>query len=608
MSKRYESLPMIVLNGLMRDDYRETVVRKALEHLKARKGSPKRLEKALHSVIQIDGFSKCLTSAPMIKLLPATVEAFQMSNEVTVAVLQLWVEVNRDLATQLYAFLEKQGVVPIKPGEIAEYFEGFHLAEEMNAHLQAFQEEVASFDEDNVCLMYLCLRGTLPGDSEMIEEERTVSQAECKETLWDRWLKQFQDLPPDAPEWETIDTFIAKARALAEQKAQEYQGVLNLQEALNGLRNACTDQIEFFQMRDCNEWQADLCPPDQITAVLEKVKALRDILARYNNIRQETPATLADEREQRQELGRLEEQVADLHRELQILFGTVASPTAPLSDHEPAEAEVAAVSEEKEESEIPVVETVSLKPSDAEAALTQPPLAIEQTGIEVVAAQVKAEESQPIEKKEETATVEETVIIGESDKPLSEKSPSTPAEEELDVFVITSVAEPPLPEALSVAPEDVIESEVGSHDDFIWHLLIADDIPAAYWYVLSLESQGKRSPVSLWLLATLQGARWLEHGKEAVLDDMARIAYEQELSSEKAHQLLGVAAALYPTLVAPESNLLGWIDSANKSDVLASFQGLKSLVRAVCGFASSGLPLYPEILGTDSRTTGSGIG
>jgi len=122
-------------------------------------------------------------------------------------------------------------------------------------------------------------------------------------------------------------------------------------------------------------------------------------------------------------------------------------------------------------------------------------------------------------------------------------------------------------------------------------LIEDDDLSGAYWLARALATAGRPLPYPEHVLAAAQGARWLASSDEPLVDGLAEIArlYPVAESEDAATQLLTLSAALRPSLLAPMSGMVGWLESVH-----APASELHSLIQRVVDFASTGIALRPE--------------
>ena len=99
-----------------------------------------------------------------------------------------------------------------------------------------------------------------------------------------------------------------------------------------------------------------------------------------------------------------------------------------------------------------------------------------------------------------------------------------------------------------------------------WDLLIKNDWAGAYWLSKSLKSQGSDVPISPEILAVLQGSRWLDLDNDMFVFDILKIATEYTPEKRNAERLIGLAAALRTSIVAPHTGLIGWLPQIEELD------------------------------------------
>ena len=132
------------------------------------------------------------------------------------------------------------------------------------------------------------------------------------------------------------------------------------------------------------------------------------------------------------------------------------------------------------------------------------------------------------------------------------------------------------------------------HVELMWSLVARDDLAGAYWISKSLAAQGQAPPNLTLLLKAVQGARWLSPDSKDFIEDLFWIVSETAPPFESdAYAMLSLAAAMQPSIVAPETNLLAWLSTPGFLPIL---EGIVSPVR---NFASRGYALRPESIRGD---------
>ena len=127
------------------------------------------------------------------------------------------------------------------------------------------------------------------------------------------------------------------------------------------------------------------------------------------------------------------------------------------------------------------------------------------------------------------------------------------------------------------------------HAALMWSLVAQDDLAGAYWISKSLATHGQVPAHLPTLLKVAQAARWLSpESKDFVEDLFATVSQTDASFGDDAFVMLGLAASLQPSIVAPETNLLAWLVAPSR------FPSLVRLVSPVRNFANRGYALGPE--------------
>ena len=132
-------------------------------------------------------------------------------------------------------------------------------------------------------------------------------------------------------------------------------------------------------------------------------------------------------------------------------------------------------------------------------------------------------------------------------------------------------------------------SQRADHVELMWSLVARDDLAGAYWISKSLARQGHVPPSLPLLLKAVQGARWLSPDSGDFVEDLFMTELETSTPFDDDTQaMLGLAAALQPSIIAPETNLLAWLSAPG---CIPSLEGIVSPIR---NFANLGYALRPE--------------
>lgn len=406
-----------------------------------------------------------------------------------------------------------------------------------------------------------------------MSNEKIQSMESRQEPQWTRLIEELRQWPCDAPEWEVVQVqgFLDQVNIVAEEKGREREeaGRLQLQQALDLLRGNYGDiLVDYFQCSDPSKWEAASCP---IEWVFERAKMVDDLLAqldRRQTLDQQVPQNYLEGHKRWTELLEAECQIRKLVEQLGQDF-----PTEPL-DLPPMPSDDA--TEENDQ--------LSPEPSSSVRDLSGTPDASEQDQ--------KAEEgASPFEKAlQKEASLEEEPQTPSLSQPGDREPAPTPPPDEKSLS---------LRSAQEVAVLLQVEDSDEHWESLGWSLLAEDDLAGAYWLARSLKTAGRDVPIAPELLAVLQEVGWLEDDTDSLVSDIRQIASEYAPQSTTFERLVGLAAALRPSLVAPHAGLVGWLPQKDEVN-----PGLGTLADAVRTFASAGYPLRAEDQqGAEGRAT-----
>ena len=124
----------------------------------------------------------------------------------------------------------------------------------------------------------------------------------------------------------------------------------------------------------------------------------------------------------------------------------------------------------------------------------------------------------------------------------------------------------------------------------VWSLLQDGNLEAAYWLSASRQAGGYDVPVAPDLIWTLIGGRLSDVPEVLLVYDLSALAITEQPEDSDAGLLLGLAAALVPSLTTPQSGMSSWLR------VPGSMPGISPLVQAVETFAQHNVPLRSDML------------
>ena len=126
--------------------------------------------------------------------------------------------------------------------------------------------------------MLCCVSGRIP-----VEE----TQVEMESPLFQEWLDELSELPPDAPEWDYAEEFATSLTSLARAKIAErvtvqIEAVAN---SITEIRDGFDDELRYLET-DLSSWSADdVVKSGLIETALERLTELESALTEYRPVR-----------------------------------------------------------------------------------------------------------------------------------------------------------------------------------------------------------------------------------------------------------------------------------------------------------------------------------
>ena len=344
-----------------------------------------------------------------------------------------------------------------------------------------------------------------------------------QKTQWASLIEDIRRWPAEAPEWEVTQAFIDQVQQVASQKHRERDEagrIQRLQQVLTQLRKNHESDLAFFNFND-----SDLANWQAnhcpIDQVPEQTERVKDLLAQLAQRHTLEQHVPQNVQEARQHRAGMDAVENRISDVLEQLNEGFSA-----SDPKPAEENRQPLPEPSPSSDAP--------------------------------------------DSEEDASPAEEVSQKDSSPPEEKAQPESPRH----LRPVRDVAADLLQE------EDCDENWGGLG----WSLLAKGDWAGAYWLARSLQTAGRDIPVAPQLLAVLQGSRWLENDPDKFVLDILEIASEWAPPNTTFEQLLGLSAALRPSLIAPQTTgLIGWLPQRDEIN-----PALGALADAVRTFASAG--------------------
>lgn len=538
------------LEKILNKDLLEMIVRRVLDCRKEMKQEKRRkLESVISTHIEIKGFRSPLAAPPAI-LAKKVAELATYNRDVQKDMIDAWVESLPEVATVAKSYLSDCIAALKRAGKQSDVKDENQFLEDFvgPAAERLARKTGCGVGEARVMLYALTL--TLLQDE---EESAAQEEAACSEdekplptepgnSFWSKILNELKTFPPEAPEWDGLEQFIADLQALAAEKALERCGRLSFGEAVSQLLLQCADDLPFFGMEAAKLWTGDRVCPEEAAGLAEEVNALRKTLLRHRELRFAPTNSIVEMRQRRNELSELEKTAEEIFSRI----NRVLKPAPEVGSEA-------------------VTETAQARES----------------GI----GDITAPETKTPETNGDIDTLNEVLHEGfAEDSGVGTRSvPLETQPEALEVDKEVGSAGESNASKVELPPQDI--SEDSRWEKFFWDLLCADDLSGAYWLSRSLEKRGCRPPVPSWLVQAVQGARWLNMDSSSFVGDLLQIARKYLPGDTDVEELLGLAASLRPAVIAPASGMLGWLKTPRCCPTL------NDIVQTVKEFAQLGKPL-----------------
>ena len=560
-------------------EYKESVVKRALEQLKYSPEAHRELEASINAVVRISGF-KNSAIAPLPHLTRPVLRQLDFSNDLAAAVLKAWAKSLQPLHDAVAERLADSGISVDYPDFAGGGFRGLWSAADWRRESDAILECHGEFESDDVLLMLCYATGRMPSDDEAAVENPTggATIQEGSNTLNAADLSQWKDtlnsLPSDSPMWGgEIQAFAEWLSNLAGEKAAERGIAIRWREVVSEM----SEPGPIFEQLNGAGVSVDSWSKAEFDSSAGAAKAL-DVAEELKAVVENLVEHLAGS----SNLG----QVLEFYERIKTLSGELdeilASPRRP-DDEPPKPANIAAESSGDDSAPPDTSDEGPREGSTDASALA-----------EGAGASVPDGGDARVERDGDASATElggeESDEIVPPDAPVDDSADSSADGSETGVDDAGEDGEgAPTVEA---ATDPKGEDDAASPDELkaaMWAMVEEDDLSGAYWIARSLEARGYDLPAPSRLFAAAQGARWLSPNSNAYVEDLFEIVSVHEIPEKNdAQKLLGLAAALQASVIKPETNLAAWLASPE------SCRQLERVVAPIREFKDFGIPARPE--------------
>ena len=236
-----------------------------------------RLNSAIKDSVTIPGFRDA-SRAPRQQLRDPVLAEIMLGGQdrLAGAVLRAWVESQEDLRTIVTEHLSARGISVEGPDFQGGTFEATWPRHEWAAESELIASE--EYDAEDIALMLCCVSGRIP-----VEE----TQVEMESPLFQEWLDELSELPPDAPDWDYAEEFATSLTGLASAKIAERVTVQieAIANSITEIRDGFDDELRYLET-DLSSWSADdVVKSGLIDTALERLTELESALTEYRPVR-----------------------------------------------------------------------------------------------------------------------------------------------------------------------------------------------------------------------------------------------------------------------------------------------------------------------------------
>ncbi len=402
-----------------------------------------------------------------------------------------------------------------------------------------------------------------------------------------QWLDQLRELPTSAPQWEHAQQFIDDFTKIIEEKETQRSQVKELASAVRDISERFSDELTFLGITpDTLSWP-DLRSPSDPYMVLEAISQIESSLIEFQGARSVSLETL-------------QKAAARVGRNVEALKEHMAEAQS----EDPVEAGSRAADIVDESTIVPPQHT---EPSGSEPS---PKAEDNETATLLDKENNLVDEWQP---DEESTAIPDSIPNGEPTGDLEESSTTLLESIDRESKVVGQQPDDHVEESGDSgdngntrqrygleASEEVARRFLASEslydlETLMWTLIAEEDLAGAYWLAQSLyeeDSDCVLSPTLLQALQALQASRWLSPQSNQYIEDVLEIvANYDDTALTPAIELLLFATSIHASLIAPHSNIVGWLR------VPKLCPELKGVESAVSNYVLTGNPpLRPEYI------------
>lgn len=484
-----------------------------------------------------------------------------------------WLETRPELRDDVKAFLARRplpcqvGGAPAGAGASKPNADAEAIVKAIRGHAQVYLSgggAASAAAEPEVCLAMAVLvqepgNEASPGDGSLTPGDAEADRL-CKR--FTGWLNDLAALSPDAEEWKEVPALIDRLQQLAEVKVLEAATALRerLQRAVDDLRTEFARDLALFDGVRPDSWEPRAVADDAVGVVMQLVGEARDCLSRYSPLARQLDEadSVATRRNLRREMDELESRLGQL----------LADLNEKLTRGSPPEPEGSGSSEEG-------LDVHAAEEDAGETAEADTGAGADQGSLQEAGTDTRGATSPGTESESADSAVKDDSNGSPPDDAEAPRSSDGEPEAIVDAGSSGTCGEPARDEPYAVS---------------LWKRVRVGDIPGAYWLAKALEAEGRESPVKADLLKALQGSLWLDCDSPLAAE-LAALVRTFVMPADACSASLALAASLKPSLIAPHSGMLGWLQAAQSAGAAL---GLHGVCHQVQDFANHNIAIRPE--------------
>ena len=306
-SKHKHSLSMAFRPTVTSPEHASSVIERALDfRAEASVSTRNRLNSAIKDSVSVAGFRDASKAQRHQLREPVLAEIIMGENgRLAGAVLRTWAESNDALSAIVASHLRGRGMSVEGPDLQVDMFKSTWPMHEwsVESDLVTTEDTSGKFDSNDIALMLCYVAGRVPAEP----------QVETESPLFQQWLDELSELPPEAPEWDYADEFATSVAGLAFARIAERRTVLieAVANSVTKTREEFDDELQYLEV-DIGSWSADdAVSSGVIEPALEVLTELKSALSEYRPIRPQA-SSRSDESLRAPERKKWEERILEI--------------------------------------------------------------------------------------------------------------------------------------------------------------------------------------------------------------------------------------------------------------------------------------------------------